>query len=237
MQQREEFDMKMMTNLLVAGLTAVVSSGAFAKPVAKVKILGYSMPQGGGSASGGVYDYWDMGGPPGDGMAISVGIGDLNDGRIAEGPWYATGDFRGSEPYVGWLATGANQLNPTIKLHLSSPSQKLIVGIHIDNSQVGGVFAPSQVIFNGQAYDPYGQFGVIRFMQMPAPGEVGWLTFMAPNGIRNPTIQLVQVPGSWVFASEVTVQNVPEPSSWAMLIAGFGLVGAIMRRTRRAAAA
>jgi len=29
---------------------------------------------------------------------------------------------------------------------------------------------------------------------------------------------------------------VPEPASWAMLIAGFGLIGAVMRRRRRAAA-
>ena len=31
--------------------------------------------------------------------------------------------------------------------------------------------------------------------------------------------------------------NVPEPSSWAMLIAGFGLTGAVMRRRRTALAA
>lgn len=34
----------------------------------------------------------------------------------------------------------------------------------------------------------------------------------------------------------VTVGNVPEPASWAMLIAGFGLVGAAMRRRAAAAA-
>ena len=31
--------------------------------------------------------------------------------------------------------------------------------------------------------------------------------------------------------------GVPEPSSWAMLIAGFGLTGAAMRRRRRTVAA
>ena len=31
--------------------------------------------------------------------------------------------------------------------------------------------------------------------------------------------------------------NVPEPASWAMLIAGFGLTGAMLRRRRHAVAA
>lgn len=38
------------------------------------------------------------------------------------------------------------------------------------------------------------------------------------------------------FQVEEVVTGVPEPSSWAMLIAGFGLTGAAMRRRRRAIA-
>ncbi|WP_303810224.1 PEPxxWA-CTERM sorting domain-containing protein [Sandarakinorhabdus limnophila] len=38
-----------------------------------------------------------------------------------------------------------------------------------------------------------------------------------------------------VFTNSGTV--VPEPASWAMLIAGFGLVGAVARRRRAATAA
>ncbi len=40
---------------------------------------------------------------------------------------------------------------------------------------------------------------------------------------------------TWV--SEILVGAVPEPSSWAMMIAGFGLVGAMQRRRRAALAA
>ena len=29
--------------------------------------------------------------------------------------------------------------------------------------------------------------------------------------------------------------SVPEPASWAMMVGGFGLVGSVMRRSRRAA--
>jgi hypothetical protein len=35
----------------------------------------------------------------------------------------------------------------------------------------------------------------------------------------------------------VTISNVPEPASWALLIAGFGLTGAAMRRRRQVAVA
>jgi hypothetical protein len=37
-------------------------------------------------------------------------------------------------------------------------------------------------------------------------------------------------PGAFAYAGAV-----PEPASWAMLIAGFGLVGAVMRRQARTA--
>jgi hypothetical protein len=37
------------------------------------------------------------------------------------------------------------------------------------------------------------------------------------------------------FTLRFTTAAVPEPSSWAMLIAGFGIVGATMRRRRQSA--
>ena len=41
--------------------------------------------------------------------------------------------------------------------------------------------------------------------------------------------------GTLVISEVPFVNDVPEPASWAMLIAGFGLVGATMRRRRNAA--
>ncbi len=44
--------------------------------------------------------------------------------------------------------------------------------------------------------------------------------------------------GRWgTFVAQVFVAGVPEPSNWAMLIAGFGLVGAVQRRRRQIAVA
>lgn len=47
----------------------------------------------------------------------------------------------------------------------------------------------------------------------------------------------VGVAGSSVYSDNFTFSTVPEPASWAMLIAGFGLVGAASRRQRALKAA
>jgi hypothetical protein len=47
-----------------------------------------------------------------------------------------------------------------------------------------------------------------------------------------PTITDGFVGGAWT-GGNVVFAVVPEPASWAMLIAGFGLTGAVMRRRRR----
>jgi hypothetical protein len=45
------------------------------------------------------------------------------------------------------------------------------------------------------------------------------------------------VTGADVALFDASLLGVPEPASWAMLIAGFGLTGAAMRRRRRATVA
>ena len=66
----------------------------------------------------------------------------------------------------------------------------------------------------------------------------------APNSDRftvglaaafDPNVQGFVTNGWW--GPNVLISDVPEPASWAMLIAGFGLTGAAMRRRRSVAAA
>ena len=45
------------------------------------------------------------------------------------------------------------------------------------------------------------------------------------------------ISGSFTFSSPSMVGGVPEPSSWAMLIGGFGMTGAVLRRRKTAVAA
>lgn len=55
----------------------------------------------------------------------------------------------------------------------------------------------------------------------------------APNGSYGNEYPTPGFNGIWDFAgSSVKIMGVPEPASWAMMIAGLGLVGAALRRRR-----
>ncbi len=95
--------------------------------------------------------------------------------------------------------------------------------------------------FTRLATDPT-QFGLPANLDFTTPclvGEIpspnidctGYLSF---DGIH--VTSRVQQALARDIAGFTGLNDVPEPSSWAMLIAGFGLVGAVMRRQRRALA-
>ena len=67
-----------------------------------------------------------------------------------------------------------------------------------------------------------------------------WLDFFesyvdfddTPDGVWNGTLTFTYTPGTPTGGTDV----VPEPAAWAMMIAGFGLVGASLRRRRQSIA-
>jgi hypothetical protein len=70
-----------------------------------------------------------------------------------------------------------------------------------------------------QASDTLGYFG------LTSTTAIGWAVMIVDRGwVQNTAID------------NVSIGSVPEPASWAMLIAGFGLTGAAMRRRRAVAA-
>ena len=76
--------------------------------------------------------------------------------------------------------------------------------------------------------NPYicnGRNGIVTGLDLAALDAIGWNTSQNVNAYGVSTAQIA-------FAST----NVPEPASWAMLIAGFGLIGAALRRRRIALA-
>ena len=219
----------------ISALLAVAAT-MVAMPAMAVQVFstGYDTPNGGGQASGGSYNYWDLaysgsGSTNIDGAALSGGSGDLTDGVVANNSWYATEVSAGTGPYVGWYEPGlGGQRSPTVTFHFAGGTTITDINIHLDNVIYGGVESPIQILIDGINTPFVG----------PTPGTNGFVNFtgLSLSGASH-TVQFVQAQGRWVFVSEVTFDGrtgggVPEPASWALMIAGFCLVGGALRSRR-----
>ncbi|MBL8771099.1 MAG: PEPxxWA-CTERM sorting domain-containing protein [Phenylobacterium sp.] len=224
-----------MTFTLRSAVLGILAAGAMAASAgaAEIAVVSYDMPNGSGQASGGSFNYWDLGYSGSgstnvDGAALTGGVGDLTDGVVATDYWFNVENSAGSGPYVGWYAL--RTLNPLITFNLASAANITQIDIHLDNSFVGGVFAPSAIWVDG----------VAQAFTAPAPGSIGTVSLTGLNltGTSH-TIQFFQANQGWTFVSEVDfigTTAVPEPGTWALLIGGFGMAGAALRRRRAAAA-
>jgi hypothetical protein len=101
-------------------------------------------------------------------------------------------------------------------------------------------FGPTEptLIDTTETIDPFGlwQFG------FPTPQPSFGLTLRqgsatTPAGAASLPFSTFTLRNASVFISELPTDIVPEPGTWATMIAGFGLVGAAARRRRRLAAA
>lgn len=208
-----------------AALGAAMPAGA-----AQIYSTGYDMINGGGQASGGGYNYWDLsysgsGSTTTDGAYLSGGSGDLTDGYVPGVSYQFVENNAGTGPYVGWLWNA--QPNPVITFHFAGMPNITGLSINLENTGTGGVYAPQKILIDGAD------------TAFTAPSGVGWVNFTGLNltGATH-TLELQQYGGTWVFVSEVTFEGgaAPEPAAWTMMIAGFGLAGAALRRRRMAAA-
>jgi PEP-CTERM motif len=226
--------MNRLSKTILHTAIAALALGAAGSATAAVQIFstGYDAPNGDGTASGGTYNYWDSsysgtGSTTTDGAALSGGSGDLTDGVVAGDFWYNVENNAGTGPYVGWREGFTT--HPQLTFHFTGAPTINLVRLHIDASTIGGVFAPGGIDIDGVNY------GFSR----PNDGQIGWLEVATNLTGNNHTIQLFQANGlsggpndNWIFVSEVTFfgNAVPEPASWALMIAGFGLVGAVTRK-------
>jgi hypothetical protein len=217
--------------LLLAAATLALAMPATA---AQVTVTSYDTPNGDGQAHSGSFNYWDLnytgaGATNVDGAALSGGHGDLTDGVVAPDFWFNVENGAGTGPYVGWRGDVGVQ-DPLITFNFSgSPTIDSIL-IQMDNSHTGGVGAPAQILVDG----------VNQAFVAPAVGAIGTVTLGGLNlSGGSHTIQFVQDQTFvWTFVSEVSFFGgvVPEPATWAMLVTGFGMIGAVVRRRRFATA-
>ena len=208
---------------------AAAALGTMAGPAtaAQLTVSNYSMPNGDGTASGGEFNYWDKfytgsGATTTDGAALSGGKGDLTDGVVASDFWFNVENGGGTGPYVGWYQPATP--NPTLTFNFAGSVTVNSIQMQIDNSHSGGVFSPAAVWVDG----------VSRAFTGPAVGTIGMLDITGLNLTGSShTIQFFQDNG-WVFTSEISFfgspGGVPEPATWAMMLAGFGLAGVALRR-------
>ena len=224
-----------MRSLVAIGLTSLSLLFGTASHVSGEMVLAtsYSMINGSGQNVDGLYNYWDgnytilanntiSSNATIAGAFLSGGRGKLTDGFISTRRFDEVSNLVGTGEYVGWR--GQVQSNPLITFDFDGSPFIDEINIYIDNSGFGNVIAPGSVLIDG----------VSRPFTPPVSGTIGKVVFagLGLTGSRH-TVQLNQILGSWVFASEITFSSVstPEPSSF--VLAALGLTGVNVLRRRR----
>lgn len=90
----------------------------------------------------------------------------------------------------------------------------------------GATTSPALLANDGSGRWSYQLRSVFRFFPRPAGSDfIGTLTGSALTGVY---IE----PGAFQGTYRATISSVPEPATWAMMIAGFALLGAAVRQMR-----
>ncbi len=194
---------------------------------------------GGGAAAAPVQIFADSYATGGFGGNYPDSGGELTNGIIPDRHWYTD-----ITPFVGWQG---NDPFITFSFDAAQTFGQLIVWADSDRGHAG-VVAPLAVSakINGVTYSsfsvgPPNDAGAHYADPYDWPGA-GTPFILNLGGAVGDTIELTvtrnHLGGDWTFLSEVEFFGaVPEPSTWAAMIVGFGMAGAVLRRRRGAPAA
>lgn len=192
---------------------------------AVVNPTSYSMINGGV----GVFQYMDdvYTGTDSGGF-LSGGVGELTDGVIATGPWFTT-----PGPYVGW-----RYISPEITFNFAGAIDLASAKFFFDDAKgSGGVFLPDSLSFD------FGSGFQLGTPTVTTLSHLGVYTYDFTGVTTSSFVVRIDSALEWVMLTEVdfdgtpsSVIAVPEPASWAMMLGGFGLVGAALRRQVRSVA-
>ncbi|HLZ76839.1 PEPxxWA-CTERM sorting domain-containing protein [Phenylobacterium sp.] len=169
---------------------------------------------------------------------LDPGFTKLTDGVIGDAGW----EVDGAAPWVGWNVGGAGLVNIDFDFGSSKTIDSVSVGSTQDN--LGDVVLPSLNIYSSNNDLTWVLAGSLVVPPSDAndryvfdTGPHVWLDVNS-LGIDARYVRVQEVSnGPWAFTDEVRFANgggaVPEPASWALMIGGFGLAGAALRRRRK----
>lgn len=188
---------------------------------------------GGGGGGTSYYDAARSGGPGlagtsgGDGGMNSAGAG----GNNGNGGGRSTGACTG--PGGGFLTNGSNSdCGPTASLYVGKGGPNGFGGgmgfLNGTNNAAGGFGGGgSGSGYGGGGGGGFSGGGAGGVYDLPGGGGGGGGSFLADSA----TNRMLEAGVNSGFGV-ASIISVPEPESWTMLIAGFGLIGALLRRRR-----
>jgi opacity protein-like surface antigen len=206
--------------IAASALAALMASAASA---ATILPGSYDMP----SPGNGSFAYQDekYSGTSSSGY-LSGGLGDLTDGVVPPAHWNSYGGS--NVAWVGWQG-----FDPTIVFHFAPGTLLDLVTFAFDNSYDGGVAPPSGItlVADGQT---------LALTPVNFAGNPIYSVAFDFGGLAVTDLAATLNRGSqWTMLGEVSFEGnvaspTPEPASWAMMLGGFGAIGAAMRRRSRA---
>lgn len=220
---------------LVAVVSTCFAAGAQAAPLAPT---GYSFDK---ATDCGTYCYHDAGVFTAAGATMpTTPFGELTDGELGYAGW----SVDGAAPWVGWTDSSVNiDFAFNAAYNFSSVSvgttQDNLFDVVLPNLRVFSSFNGTDWTLRGGLVTPPSSAND-RSATSTDPHiflTIGGLDFDA-SYVRLEVSNQGSPYGTFSFLDEVRfdggpVGAVPEPATWAMMIAGFGLAGAHLRRRRQ----